>query len=104
MPETKKTMTCVCRKQRGKLNSPNWKKHIDNCKARKSKSYSQSITSFFPAPKKARVDTDDRNKVVNEDILPSNSTISKFITIYLKQTLIFWFKKKNNFVNLTLSF
>lgn len=94
MPETEKTMTCVCGKQRGKLNSPNWKKHIDNCKARKSKSYSQSITSFFPAPKKARVDTDDRNKVVNEDILPSSSTISKFITIYLKQTLIFWFKKK----------
>lgn len=29
--ETEKIMTCICGKRRGKLNSTNWKRHLDNC-------------------------------------------------------------------------
>lgn len=37
---------CACGKQRDKLNSTNWKRHVDACKKRKT--YGQnSISKFF---------------------------------------------------------
>jgi hypothetical protein len=58
MSETEKMLSCVCGKHRGKLNNTNWKRHLDNCKARKTITNSRSIISFFPGPKKVRVDTE----------------------------------------------
>lgn len=59
MSESEKLM-CVCGKKRENLNITNWKRHLDNCKQRKTKITSRSITSFFntPKPKKVCMDTD----------------------------------------------
>ncbi|XP_050063498.1 uncharacterized protein LOC126552725 isoform X21 [Aphis gossypii] len=59
MSESEKLM-CVCGKKRENLNITNWKRHLDNCKQRKTKINSRSITSFFntPKPKKICMDTD----------------------------------------------
>lgn len=46
---------CVCGKKREQLNITNWNRHLDNCKTRKTKISSRPISSFFPAPKKIRM-------------------------------------------------
>lgn len=47
---------CVCGKNREQLNTTNWQRHLDNCKARKTKITSRPISSFFKTPKKIRMD------------------------------------------------
>jgi len=49
-------LICICGKKREQLNSTNWKRHLDNCKVRKTKMSSRPISSFFPTPKKIRMD------------------------------------------------
>lgn len=48
-------LMCVCGKKREQLNITNWKRHLDNCKARKIKISSRPISFFFPKPKKIRM-------------------------------------------------
>lgn len=55
---------CVCGK-REQLNITNWKRHLDNCKARKIKISSRSITSFFPTPKRVRMNTESNYSCSN---------------------------------------
>jgi len=51
---------CACSKRRENLILTNWQRHLDNCKKRKTKNTSRSITSFFntPKPKKICIDAD----------------------------------------------
>ena len=48
---------CVCGKKREQLNITNWKRHLDNCKVRKTKISSRSISSFFPTPITVQMNT-----------------------------------------------
>lgn len=56
---------CVCGKKREQLNITNWKRHLDNCKPRKTKISSRPISSFFPRPKKVRMNTESNYSCSN---------------------------------------
>lgn len=54
-------LMCICGKKREQMNPTNWKRHLDYCKIRKNKMTSRPISSFFPTPKKVRMDTETSN-------------------------------------------
>lgn len=56
---------CVCGKKREQLHITNWNKHLDNCKTRKTKISCRPISSFFPGPKKVRMNTESNYSCSN---------------------------------------